>query len=72
MCVYLIQLITRHDICVSNGKCTEKILFEIWPNCPLWGFYHFASPGDMVEDVWFHTTLPSEFVVKFWNFASMR
>ena len=56
---------------VSCISCIgRRILYQLslWGiPCPMWRFYHFASSKDMFENAWFPTTLPTEFVVKFWN-----
>ena len=56
--------------CLLHLRHWRPILYQLshWGSpCAMWRFYHFASSEDMFEDAWFPTTLPSEFVVKFWN-----
>lgn len=38
-------------------------MFKVWPYCPTWVFYHFASPRDMFEDACLPAALPSECVI---------
>ena len=72
-CHFLLQgifLTQGLNSCLLHLLHWRPILYQLshWGSpCAMWRFYHFASSEDMFEDAWFPTTLPSEFVVKFWN-----